>query len=94
MDVTGEYEAIRSINKLFIIAAVIIGAAGSFFGRMLGKKIEENELAQKRFFENTSHELKTPLTAIRGYMPNPEQQPEDVRRVQYDQYLSLLKHWK
>ena len=26
--------------------------------------------------------------------PNPEQQPEDVRRVQYDQYLSLLKHWK
>lgn len=67
VDVTGEYEAIRSINKLFIIAAVIIGAAGSFFGRMLGKKIEENELAQKRFFENTSHELKTPLTAIRGY---------------------------
>lgn len=67
VDVTGEYEAIRSINKLFIIAAVIIGAAGSFFGRMLGKKIEENELTQKRFFENTSHELKTPLTAIRGY---------------------------
>ena len=24
-------------------------------------------------------------------MPNPEQQPEDVRRVQYNQYLSLLK---
>ena len=29
-----------------------------------------------------------------GHMPNPEQQPEDVRRVQYNQYLSLLKHWK
>ena len=29
-----------------------------------------------------------------GHMPNPEQQPEDERRVQYDQYLSLLKHWK
>ena len=29
-----------------------------------------------------------------GHMPNPDQQPENVRRVQYDQYLSLLKHWK
>ena len=28
------------------------------------------------------------------HMPNPDQQPENVRRVQYDQYLSLLKHWK
>ena len=29
-----------------------------------------------------------------GHMPNPDQQPENVRRGQYDQYLSLLKHWK
>ena len=29
-----------------------------------------------------------------GHMPNPDHQPENVRRVQYDQYLSLLKHWK
>jgi transcriptional regulator with XRE-family HTH domain len=29
-----------------------------------------------------------------GHMPNPDQQPENDRRVQYDQYLSLLKHWK
>ena len=29
-----------------------------------------------------------------AHIPDPEQQPEDVRRAQYDQYLSLLKHWK
>ena len=28
-----------------------------------------------------------------GHMPNPGQQPENVRREQYDHYLSQLKHW-
>ena len=29
-----------------------------------------------------------------SHMPNPENAPEDVRKSQYDQYLSQLKHWK
>ena len=28
------------------------------------------------------------------HMPNPENAPEEVRRSQYGQYLSQLKHWK
>ena len=28
------------------------------------------------------------------HMPNPENAPEEVRRSQYDLYLSQLKHWK
>ena len=28
------------------------------------------------------------------HMPNPENAPEEVRRSQYDQYLSQLNHWK
>ena len=33
----------------------------------MGRKLEENELSQRTFFENTSHELKTPLMTINGY---------------------------
>ena len=32
-----------------------------------GRRLERSRLAEKQFFENTSHELKTPLTSIRGY---------------------------
>ncbi|MBE6016834.1 MAG: HAMP domain-containing histidine kinase [Lachnospiraceae bacterium] len=67
VDVTGEPELISLINILFLIAALIIGALSTVVGFLLGKKMEQNELSQKQFFENTSHELKTPLTSIRGY---------------------------
>lgn len=67
VDVTGEYAMIRRVNIIFFIAAVAIGLFGTFAGYMLGKKMEQTQLIQKQFFENTSHELKTPLTAIRGY---------------------------
>ena len=29
-----------------------------------------------------------------GHMPNPENTPDEERRVQFDGYLSQLKHWK
>ena len=29
-----------------------------------------------------------------SHMPNPDNTPEEVRKSQYDQYLSQLKHWK
>ncbi|MBQ6180921.1 MAG: HAMP domain-containing histidine kinase [Ruminococcus sp.] len=67
IDITGEIGMIRRINIVFLISAVIIGALGSAAGYYTGKKLEQNQLAQKQFFENTSHELKTPLTSIRGY---------------------------
>lgn len=28
------------------------------------------------------------------HMPNPEHQPEETRRIQFDAYLSQLEHWK
>ena len=67
VNVTGEYDMIRRVNIIFLIAAVIIGLLGSLAGYLLGKKMDQTQLIQKQFFENTSHELKTPLTAIRGY---------------------------
>ena len=34
------------------------------------------------------------LDFLIGHMPNPENQPDDERRVRFDSYLSGLKHWK
>ena len=67
VDVTGEYEMIRRVNVIFLIAAIVIGLLGGLAGYLMGRKLEQTQLVQKQFFENTSHELKTPLTAIRGY---------------------------
>ncbi len=67
VDVTGEYDMIYRVNVTLLLAALAIGLIGCFAGYMLGRKMEQTQLAQKQFFENTSHELKTPLTAIRGY---------------------------
>ena len=36
----------------------------------------------------------TLLDFLIGHMPNPDNLPEEERRVQYDGYLSQLKHWK
>ena len=34
------------------------------------------------------------LDFLVSHMPNPENVPDEVRREQYDGYLSQLKHWK
>ena len=34
------------------------------------------------------------LDFLISHMPNPEKLPDDQRRMQYDGYLSQLKHWK
>ena len=34
------------------------------------------------------------LDFLVSHMPNPENAPDDVRRSQYDGYLSQLKQWR
>ena len=67
VDVTAELAATGTMSLFFLIAAVIIGLLGSIEGYMIGRRLELSSKAEKQFFENTSHELKTPLTSIRGY---------------------------
>ena len=34
------------------------------------------------------------LDFIVGHMPNPDNKPDDVRRAEFDSYLSQLNYWK
>ena len=67
VDVTGEPELVKEISFGVLLDAFVITALGAAIGYFLGKKLEQNDKAQKTFFENTSYELKTPLMAICGY---------------------------
>jgi signal transduction histidine kinase len=66
-DVTPEWIFVALINGIFIFSMLVCGTAAILSGILLGRKIEREEQEQKAFFENASHELKTPLMAIQGY---------------------------
>ena len=66
IDITSEQSLIGSINMTFAIITILGAGAAAAAGYMAGIRIDKANLAQKRFYENMSHELKTPLAAIRG----------------------------
>lgn len=67
VNISGEPELINIMTIVLLILAIVIGLIGSIIGYRLGMEIERSQLIQKTFFENTSHELKTPLMTISGY---------------------------
>lgn len=67
IDTAGEQALIVSVNTAFAIVALLGALLAAAAGRFAGRRIEQAQEAQKCFYENMSHELKTPLAAIRGY---------------------------
>ena len=67
VDIASEQALIASVNTAFVIIGIIGALCAAAAGYWAGKRIDEAHEAQKRFYENMSHDLKTPLAAIRGY---------------------------
>lgn len=67
IDITSEQALIASVNTAFVIIGLVGALGAALAGFLAGRRIDEANEAQKRFYENMSHDLKTPLAAIRGY---------------------------
>ncbi|MDO5650385.1 MAG: histidine kinase dimerization/phospho-acceptor domain-containing protein, partial [Gallicola sp.] len=55
------------VNKLFALVLLVCAFIAGYAGLKLGFSIDSSREKMKRFFENASHELKTPLMSIQGY---------------------------
>lgn len=57
----------KSINYILLFFFAAVSSVMSVPGYILAKKIELSQETQRKFFQNTSHELKTPLMTVQGY---------------------------
>ena len=57
----------KSINYILLFFFAAVSGVMSVPGYILAKKIELSQETQRKFFQNTSHELKTPLMTVQGY---------------------------
>ena len=62
---TMRYAAV--LNRIFFCVLAVAAIAASAIGMHLGRSVEQAEIMQRTFFQNASHELKTPLMSIQGY---------------------------
>ena len=67
VDVTSEQALIHRIDVSMLVIMALCAALACYAGIRIGVSIESGEERQKKFFENASHELKTPLMSIQGY---------------------------
>jgi len=67
VDVTGENALIHRMDLYMIVIMVLCAGIACFSGIRIGVSVERGQERQKKFFENASHELKTPLMSIQGY---------------------------
>lgn len=57
----------RTMNGIFTIVLVLFTLVAGLWGIRLGQRIENAEEKMQHFFQNASHELKTPIMSIQGY---------------------------
>lgn len=67
VNVSFESDLVKTTTIILMIAMIIIAVLLYFAGNQIAKILDDKEASMKCFFENASHELKTPLMAIRSY---------------------------
>lgn len=67
VDISAIVSYVKWLNLMFGGAIVVVGVVVCAIGLKLGKTIESAQEIRQSFFQNASHELKTPLMAIQGY---------------------------
>ncbi len=61
---------LQYLNYLIVIVSIVflvVALGMSVLGWILGRRVEKEQEEKQHFFQNSSHELKTPLMAIQGY---------------------------
>ena len=74
----------NSVNWVLFGLYIGISLIMGFIGLQMGSRIDSARDAQQRFFQNSSHELKTPLMSIQGYAEGIQmgvQEPEKASGV-------------
>ena len=67
INVTARVDSIERTRRAIIFAAIIVAVIGLICGMFVGSYIGKADKSQRSFFENASHELKTPLAKLRCY---------------------------
>ena len=66
VDVGAVMQYASYLNAVFFAVLAVLTVLVCLFGRRLGGYVERAHESQKWFFQNVSHELKTPLMAVQG----------------------------
>ncbi len=67
VDISASTNIINNLNAIFAVVFLLAIAISGIVGIYMGTRLEDSERKLKHFFENASHELKTPLMSIQGY---------------------------
>ncbi len=67
VDVTSSINVVNRINYIFFIMFILMIIIEGLVGIYLGSRLEDTQKKLKHFFQNASHELKSPLMSIQGY---------------------------
>ncbi len=67
IDITSSINVVKRINYIFFVMLIASIVIEGLVGIYIGSSFEKSQKRLKHFFENASHELKTPLMSIMGY---------------------------
>ncbi len=71
---------VSAIVWIFSAVIAVIGAIACIMGLKIGKSVETAQEIRQSFFQNASHELKTPLMAIQGYAEGIQTEVLDAKK--------------